>query len=219
MAVKGRGRGQETRGKGAISAGFTFVELLLAATMLSVLFVGLGAHLRGGVLVWRRTTEGLETLQRRRVALNLLADDLANAVLFSDASADAPLPVREFGDAALGFVSADRGYGAHPPSLRFVAYRCGEEDGEPGLWRTSQTLAQARMHEDAEPQRLLEGCTALRLRYGYAGAEGMEWRDTWEFPDELPQAVEAQLELGAGAPLRQVLTIPSGALKPSGEAP
>ncbi len=198
--------------------GFTFVELLLAATILSVLFVGLGAHVRGGVIVWRRTTSGLEALQRRRVALDRLGDDLANAVLFNDGSVDAPLPARSFGESELRFVSVDRGYSVRAPALRVITYRCGDEDGVAGLWRTSLTLAQARMNEEVKPQRMLEGCTALRLRYGYAGAEGIEWQDAWRFPDEQPQVIEAQFEFAGRPTLRQVLIIPTGALKPV-EAP
>lgn len=207
-----RDKGQ---GTGACK-GFTFVELLLAATMLAVLTVGLAAHLRGGVLVWRRTSTGLETLQRRRVALDRLATDLANAVTFSDASPDAPLPPVIFGQAELRIVSVDRGYGVRPPSLRMVSYRCGDEDGVPGLWRRSETLAQARLNDTVAPQQLLPGCSTLRLRYGYAAADGtLEWKDDWLFPDELPQAIEAQLQLGEGRTLRRVLELPSGALKPS----
>lgn len=195
--------------------GFTFVELLLAATMLSVLFVGLGAHLRSGVLVWHKTSTALEALQRHRVALDRLGNDVANAVLFADAAVDAPLPVQEFGQTELRLLSAARGYGPRAPSLRYVTYRCGDEEAGTGLWRTSLTLAQARMNETPEPQRLLEGCTELRLRYGYAGAEGIEWRDGWPSPDQLPQLIEAELAFGEAAPLRHVLTIPSGTLQPA----
>ena len=38
-------------------AAFTLVELLIAATMMSILVVGLSAHLRGGLTVWRRVTD------------------------------------------------------------------------------------------------------------------------------------------------------------------
>ena len=70
--------------KGLTLFGFTLVELLLAATLISILFVGLGAHLRGGIIVWRRTTQTGEQLQRRRVAFTRLERDLANAIRYDD---------------------------------------------------------------------------------------------------------------------------------------
>ena len=62
--------------------GFTLVELLIAATMMSVLFIGLGSHLRGGIAVWRQTTQRVDALQRERVALDRLERDLANSVIY-----------------------------------------------------------------------------------------------------------------------------------------
>src|SRR3989338_7112977 len=62
--------------------GFTLVELLIAATMMSVLFIGLGGHLRGGIEVWRQTTQRVDALQRQRVTLDRLERDLANGIVY-----------------------------------------------------------------------------------------------------------------------------------------
>ncbi len=75
--------------------GFTFVELLIAATIMSVLFVGLGSHLRGGILVWRRATATAETVQRERVGFDRMERDLANAFAYgATRSTCAPIPDR-----------------------------------------------------------------------------------------------------------------------------
>src|SRR3989338_7951880 len=62
--------------------GFTLVELLIAATMMSVLFIGLGGHLRGGIIVWRQTTQRVDALQRERVTFDRLERDLANGIVY-----------------------------------------------------------------------------------------------------------------------------------------
>jgi hypothetical protein len=50
--------------------------------MTSILFVGLGAHLRGGLTVWRHANTATEQLQQRRVAFERLERDLANAFVY-----------------------------------------------------------------------------------------------------------------------------------------
>lgn len=210
-------------GEFGVRSGFTFVELLIAATMMSILFVGLGAHLRGGLEVWRQATTRGESLQQRRIALDRLERDLANAVVYDDREeaygADAgKLPTPVFGNDALAWFTVER------PSeglatVRAVAYRCDAVDGVSGLWRTSQSIAEARMNRDPSPQLLLPGCERLSVRYGRTEGSETE-RLVWSQMSSadtlaLPGLIELTLALGSGERLTRVCAIPAGTVTPS----
>ena len=198
--------------------GFTLVELLIAATMMSVLFVGLGAHLRGGLSVWRRTTAMTERLQRERVVWDQLARDLANAVPYQDGRDDEfTLDGAAFGGSELQWMTAPPG----AVGVQVVRYACTTLEDGMGLWRTRQSIGAARADEAASPELLLPGCSTLEVRYGYeetAGSGTLVWDAAWAFEDELPQVLEISLQMENGRTLTQRLALPAGVLKPRTES-
>jgi type II secretory pathway pseudopilin PulG len=201
-------------------SGFTFVELLIAATMMSVLFLGLGAHLRGGLTVWRQATVRGEALQRQRAAFDRLERDLANAFVY-DSRGEAygteagKLPTPSFGKDALGYFTVERMSGGLP-AVRFVTYRCEERNGTPGLWRTSQSLGEARAKLEPAAKLLLEGCTALSFRYARPRLDDpatLEWAPlTAGALLTLPRLIQVSLERSSGGRLQRVCAVPAGAL-------
>jgi type II secretory pathway pseudopilin PulG len=221
----GRGSPAPAVGPGGFGVrGFTFVELLIAATMMSILFLGLGAHLRGGLTVWQQATTRGDVLQHRRVALDRLERDLANAVVY-DTRADAygtgagQLPPVEFSEDAAAWFTVERAAGAKVPAVRAVTYRCETIDGVAGLWRTSQSIGEARAQHKAAPQLLLPGCTRLTLRYGQAVTEGagsIVWSDASPVePPALPGLVELMVGLDSGDRFTQVCAVPTGSIQPA----
>ena len=184
--------------------------------MMSILMVGLGSHLRGGLLVWRRTTESTELLQRERVALDRMERDLANAVAYQDPREDVPLPPASIAKGSLQWVAAHQAL-AGVDSVQWVTYSCGPSENTQGLWRTSLPLGAVRGGLEASAELVLPGCTELAIRYAYTAAQGsgtLEWRDESVFADEFPQAVEVTLRSESGREARRVMAIPIGVLKP-----
>ena len=197
--------------------GFTFVELLIAATMMSVLFIGLGSHLRGGLLVWRQTTQTVEALQRERVALDRLERDLANAINYADPRAELLLPTPSFASDTLRWFTVQRRH-QERDAVRLVAYRCETAEGLKGLWRTNQSVGEARAALEVVRELVLPGCEALQVRYAYVPAEGtgsVEWHEEWRYPDELPQLIEVTIEQTAGRSTRRLIAVPQGSFKPA----
>lgn len=208
-------------------SGFTFVELLIAATMMSLLFVGLGAHLRGGLIVWRRATETTQTLQQQRVAMDRLERDLATAILYdprpeSYGSEIGALPAPEFGVDRLAWFTVAPASPARPARVHAVTYACAPVSGVPGLWRTARSLGEARAGSLPQPQRLLPDCETLSMRYAYlpaAASEPLEWKAEWQAPEHtLPRLVEVSIRFASGGSLTRIFAIPAGILKPA-EAP
>lgn len=207
-----------------LGRGFTFVELLVAATMISVLFVGLGTHLRGGLIVWQRATSSGEALQQERVAFDRLERDLANAIVFDNRKSAygdgrGQLPRPRFRDSELAFFTVSAARRRQPPTVQFVTYDCKELDGTLGLWRTSQSVGAARAQSPAlETERLLPDCKDLSFQYAYLPGDGKErqelmWNTTWpddrEEPLRLPRLVNVSLHV-AGRATRNLCAVPSG---------
>ena len=107
-------------------AGLTFVELLMAATIFAILAVGFSAHLRGGVLAWRRATSTLERLQEIRVVYDRLGSDLTNAIVFDPSGVWQP--EMAFGTEAIPVESlqweleSTTGIGTTPTLRRYVPF-------------------------------------------------------------------------------------------------
>ena len=204
---------------------------MIAATMMSVLFVGLGSHLRGGLTVWHRATTMSDTLQYQRVAWDRLDRDLANALVFDtrtgaygDTSGQLPLP--SFGEAQLRFFTVSSSGARQPDSVRFVTYACDEHAGTTGLWRTSQPLGAARARSpEPAPELVLPDCAALAFQYAYLPSppteqqpqrqtpEELIWKSTWpddaDQPLRLPRLVEVSIR-AAGHEVRRLCAIPTG---------
>jgi type II secretory pathway pseudopilin PulG len=209
------------------SGGFTFVELLIAATMTSVMFVGVGTHLRGGLSVWRRATETVETMRREHVALDRLSRDLANAVVYDPrpqayGEEVGKLPPPAFEAEQLRCFTVAAASRERLPSLRVVSYYCEPDGGQAGLWRSSQALGEARARLDPARERLLPACERLSFRYGVLPSAAatdppppLEWRDAWTDAERrLPRLVEVSIRQPSGRRLRRVIRIPSGAPVP-----
>jgi type II secretory pathway pseudopilin PulG len=202
--------------------GFTLVELLIAATMMSVLFIGLGSHLRGGIAVWRQTTQRVDALQRQRVALDRLERDLANAFVYDPSGSAQPAPpALRFEPSQLAFYTIQPKTQQQQPAVRYVTYWYGQRDVDgtstQGLWRTSQSLGEARSPSHKPAQELiLPECETLSLRYAYAPADetaALEWLDKWLYQNVLPRLIEVTVRMSSGRDVTRVMAIPQGSLK------
>ncbi len=197
--------------------GFTFVELLIAATMISILFVGLSSHLRGGMTVWQQTTQRTAALQRERVAFERMERDLANAFVYDPTGRLTDVPALAAGANRLSWATIEPAGHDHPARARVVAYACGEQQGRLGLWRTTQSLSEARAKRLPTAEFLLPGCDELAVRYAYlpAGSSGaLEWEGEWhKTADRLPALVEVSVRAG-GHRSQRTLRVPVGVLEP-----
>lgn len=229
------------------ASGLTFVELLIAVTMVAILFVGLSTHLRGGITVWQRVTRYTQARQSQRAALDRVSRDLANAVLLEEKPEKygtvspkwAPLV---FSGESLSFYTlpALKNGQLQPP--QFVSYQVSPCDQAEGscLMRRVWSLNQARnppvsgiQYPDYET--LLSGCKGLNLEYAYLPSadpastpQALEWKSYWEQADDklaLPRLIRLNFSLQMPSQetrkLTTVAVIPAGALRaaPSEEKP
>ena len=202
--------------------GFTFIELLIAATMVSILFVGLSSHLQGGMTVWRLATTTTAARQRERVAFERFARDLANSFVYDTQESSQPVP--QFGSGALKWFTVSARNAGGAPAVRVVSYECAQVGETVGLWRTSQSVSEARAGRDPVPELLLPACDVLSVRYAYLPASSGQGAGTFEplawFPEwqsgtarDVPRLLEASVHLVSGRLSRRILAIPAGVLK------
>ncbi|MBI3321153.1 MAG: hypothetical protein HYZ91_02670 [Candidatus Omnitrophica bacterium] len=203
--------------------GFTLVELLVAVTMTAILFVGLGTHLRGGIAVWQRVTTKTEAMQRQRVALERLARDLAQAIVYDDRNESygaGKLPEPMFEREELRMFTVSSASHDSPGRVQFVTYQCGAINGTDGLWRTSRSLNQLRLSPaGAVPALVLPGCRSLSLQYASLPADPaipLEWLPSWRDPiARLPRLIKASLVIdseGRRETVERIFAIPSGVM-------
>jgi len=205
------------------AGGFTFVELLIASVMISIMFLGLTTHLAGGMRVWHRVTETSESLQRQRMALERLQRELAGAIVYdrrpeSYGEQSGVLPSLAFEEDALRWISVVATQARQPARVRMLSYTCGQREGERGLRRTSQSIGEARSQQAPASQLVLPECETLSLRYAFLPQDEsapLEWDTRWPDPEKegLPRLMAVSIELTSGRRIQQIVMIPSGVLK------
>ena len=195
--------------------------------MLAILIVGLSTHLRGGITVWRRTSQRIDAMQRRRVALDQLERDLSNAIIYDerpDAYGSPPglLPPVEFGPSRLAWYAVVPAGQGSDATVQYVEYWCDAIDGPRSLWRRSRSIAQARTGIGPPPQLLLPGCDALAAQYAYKpenASQPLLWQAQWTEALKPPQLVAVSVQLGPGEQVRRTIVVAQGILPSIGAAP
>ena len=190
--------------------------------MMAILFVGLAAHLRGGIDVWRRATHASEMLQRRRVAFERMERDFANAFVYDEREDAQPAPI--FEAEALAWFTLEAAV-TDGPAVRFIRYGCSEMSGAKGFWRLAQPVSAVRLGREGSPELLLPDCKSLAIRYAYLpeqmnlsstnGSITFDWHPAWNdgHKRELPRLVEVSVELTDGTVLRRLFALPAGVMK------
>lgn len=193
-------------------SGFTLVEMLVALLIFGLISAAAVSLLTFSVRAQEVAGIRLSGLADLRRASAMLGADLAQAApRFSRDEAGAVHPAfaggtGEDGGPALalvrhGWSNVDR---SPRPLLQKVEYRLNGSSLE------RRSFPQVDGAEASVPLRLIDGVSALRLRYrDPAGA----WRDRWDpvDPAALPVAAEAVFVLADGTEVRQLFLVGAGA--------
>jgi prepilin-type N-terminal cleavage/methylation domain-containing protein len=171
--------------------GLTFVELLVAVSIIAIVGVGLASHLRGALMVWRRSQIQAEQSQRLRVTWQRLSRDLANAVLADPP--DATDSSTDLSTAALTFATVlPPRTPSDPPRLARVSYelqpsenRADASDTTFDLVRTVETSVPSASGEAPRGVVLLRGLASMSIEYPIRSDElAGEGEAGWVFAEE-----------------------------------
>ena len=109
--------------------GFTFIEVMLAVSIFAIVAVAINSTFGAGLFAWRSAQETQNLYQDIRLALNKMAGDLENAVLYSDSEEEGHKVPNFAGlENELSFYSLAESFSAIPvhPELRRITYRLDE---------------------------------------------------------------------------------------------
>lgn len=187
--------------------GFTFIELLLAMLIFSIVAVSIYLSFNVGIRAWRKGEESYRARQGVRYLLGNISRELRNAVNSKD--------IVFSGQAdSVSFCKASNG-------LFKVSYEFMGEEG--AVDRVLWTYKEQAAGLPGMRSRLASEVTDLKLQYSYKNEGKIEWYDTWEeTKNVVPFAVKLSLAYkpgGAAEPevVSQTVIIPTGTLKEKGE--
>jgi len=189
------------RGWLSTSSGFTFVEMMLAATVFAIVMGTLYSAFRSGLQAYSaadRRSEQLHVLRALREDLN---QDLMSAYADADEFEEVFSTERQGGSVTVSFYSVPRESESRNGSLgdlRFVQYVLSNTADEEGmsLKRTISPVVAGQVLDAADSEILLSDLRSVEFLF----FDGQEWTTEWLKPDQLPKAV--RLEFSQPSSLR-----------------
>lgn len=193
--------------------GFTFIELVLSASIFAIVALAVYSALSAGLSAWRKTQKVQNLDQDIRLVLDKLTLDLENAVLYSEEE-DFVNFTGEKNE--VSFYSLVDDYQTIPvyPQLKKITYSFDES--EQILQRNEQGFAES-MHSsyNQKPGEIIAQVSGLNFYYCYSDETmdaSYQWMDSWDSSQGLPQGIKIELELDRAQNtfLKKYVFIPTG---------
>ena len=184
---------------------FTFIELMVAMTIFSIIATSIYYTVHTGIKVWLDENTFISQNQSLRMYFNILNSDLRNAVRFNSMT-------EEWTGESMTFWTILDKYTetGQDREIAFVKYYF---DGDRNLLiRKCATIKQGFNPDLAEEQYILEGAESVLFEYAYTSSysEGeYEWRNVWENEDNNPRAVKVTVNI-YGKTYENIIVAPQG---------
>ena len=193
--------------------GFTFIELMVAISIFAIVAVVIYSTFGSGLSAWRKTEKAQRLHQDIRLALDKMACDLENAILYSEKDEFCNFLGEKNKISFYALVDVFQAMPAHP-ELRKITYSLDESNHI--LQRLEQTFAESEQKmQEQKPQEIIAHIGNLNLLYCYEDEDAeppYKWMDTWNFRKRIPQGIKIELEIGAKEKLifTKYVFIPTG---------
>jgi len=194
---------------GQTNKGFTFLELLIAVTIFSIVAVAVYSSFNVGIHAWRKTEGSYKVKQEARHAFDIMGRDLRCAIDFIRKNPDGSV-INSFegSSAKVSFWRASK------DGVIKITYLFDKE--AKALYYISQTYKEASGGENGNKSPLAYGISDLKLKYAYRDGENIIWQDDWESKEsDIPKGVKASIYYEAdngGGPVEffDTVLIPTG---------
>jgi len=189
---------------------FTFIELLIAVTIFSIIASSVYSVFSAGIRVWLRTNPIVEGNQAMRILFNTASLDLKNAVIYTDTGANFKGEPKR-----ISFMTLIDASGDETPSHMEIArvVYCFDRDTKI-IKRLAAAKDEGLDETKARGQEFLRGVKEEDLGFeycykeSYPGAEfAYKWKDAWQDETKIPRGV--RIKLGE---FKKVIFIPTGEL-------
>lgn len=199
------------------TSAFTFVEVMLVASIFAIVAVAIYSTLGAGISAWKKSQEAQTLHQDARLTLNKMAQDLENASLYSKKEGFSNFSGEKN---KISFYSLVDDYQALPvhPELKRITYSLNEPAHT--LLRQEETFPESVQETPSQaPEAIALQVANLNFFYCYedkAAEPPYKWLDSWQ-PNPakdifLPQGVKIELKLDAKGKLSftKYVFIPTG---------
>ena len=170
---------------------FTLIELLIAASILSMILASIYSAFRTGMFGYARIEDSLAADRAAGKVLERMGLDFRNAFAYSKEKSSFRGTKDEIGFLCL--VDTFSGDGL-TRDLALVSYSLKGGALTRLCLKNQEILNTA---SDIEPEEMASGIAELTFSYGYLAApeQPLEWKEAWTDPSALPQAVQIKLTL------------------------
>jgi prepilin-type N-terminal cleavage/methylation domain-containing protein len=171
--------------------GFTLVEILVALGILSIVLAALFSAFRAGIFGSRAIDEKIAMYQTAKLILERVNLDLRNAVIYS------PEKTGFSGNATdMSFVAVVDVFekGAFVSDYAIIKYRIEDTAVLRPCLRGPYGFSRS---VSVQPDEISGQIETMRFQYGSISLPGkpLEWKEAWDDPKTLPQAVKAELRM------------------------
>lgn len=166
--------------------GFTFLEMLVAVTIFSLIATSLYGTLHAGVKLWQEENLQIAKNQKLRIFFDTVTRDIRNMVSFSNIEPEF-LEDRLVFPAFVRIVEADRIH------MEIAKVRYALDSQKKSLIRSQAAIKEGFEEDNAEAVRLLNHLEFLNFKYttGLSKITGeYEWKDVLDKSDGFPRAVK-----------------------------
>jgi len=183
--------------------GFTFIELLVATLIFSLVSFSVYLSFSVGIRAWRKGEEGYKIRQEARYLLGRISREMRSALNSKS--------IMFYGESNnISFCKTANG-------LFKVSYEFDKK--EQAVYRVLKTYRENALGQPGTRSRLASGISGFKLQYSYKNAEKIDWQDIWKEESGAPPfGVKISLtynQSGASQPavISKTVLIPSGILK------
>lgn len=178
---------------------FTFIELLIALTIFSIIAASIYYTLNAGIRTWSRGNSVIMDNQRLRIFFDTISRDLVNTIpnLGEDPNA---IVESEWEDDKIAFPTIVNTFLNNRTATEIAKVVYEFDEGESKLIRRCATVTLGFDEEYAEEEILLEDLENFNIEdfgfeYCYMFLDEYDWRKNWEFADKIPRGIKIRLVL------------------------
>jgi prepilin-type N-terminal cleavage/methylation domain-containing protein len=169
--------------------GFTFVELLIALTIFSIVAVSVYSVFRAGIRLWKANDEAYGSRRAARFFFDTLSSDLRNSFIYPGVDVTA-------GADTISFMTIETvGSASGGPSSRIALVRYKIDAGSRRVTRVSAGAEELFEAANAEPSEFTFGEGEAGFSYCFVSKTELaayEWRDAWTAKDRMPRGVRVR---------------------------
>jgi len=169
----------------SVKKGFTFVELLIALTIFSIVATSIYYTLHVGIDVWLRGNVIISDNQTLRVFIDRMNEDLVNAVTYEGME-------YEWKEDAVLFKTSKNVFKEYPPRRELADVRYYLDPKEKGIVRAVAGKEESFDIDEADRSVIVTNVKSLDFEYAYAAEEGYDWKSEWTL-ESLPRIIRVKM--------------------------